>query len=261
MARKNLFALPLVGKILRQIDTDIAQMGIQQALLKVADKTNTRLKTHFVDSKTPAILTDKPVVLIFNHPYEIETMVISATLPKRYDAALIMTAHFLDVLPNLNPYILPVYVDHHATREKAGKVSGKIVKLFKLRPAIDLKFAREYNRKTINKAVTFVKNGGLVKICPEGFRGKNGAWFSGVGHLVKGVGTNSQTSIVFAYVKNTLNWDWFRIVPFVGKIMPPLEVYYSTAQKITKQLTNNSPSEIKELLHNQYQQFALSVNN
>jgi len=253
-------SIPAVGGLIRQLDRDIQKFGFIRALREILARFHVDWKVHYENQETEIAFKSHGCVVIFNHPYEIETYLIMASLPKiRNDLKIIATANLLGFSKQIDAYIFPVCVDHHASREKAGKLSGKIAKLLNCRPQIDPIQAHLKNLNTLKRAANFVSHGGIVTICPEGFRGIGGKWFSGIGHLLTQIQIQKPTYLIFAYIKGTSIFDWFRLLPVINRLFPRLTIIFSKPIKISSLLNKNpNPKHLKETLEQTYKKWSKS---
>ena len=245
--------IPIFGKIVKDFDEDIKKYGLQQATKNLVKRHHGKLRIGQLSKNTAYVLQNKPVIVVGNHPFEIETYAIFASLPKRDDIYLIMSANFVGFLPHLDKHLIPVFVNHHAVREKASKFSGRVANFIGRTMKFPEKQARLKNKESIEHAANKINKGGLVILFPEGFRGKGGKWFSGIGHLIKKVGHNNDAYVVKAYVHGTSDLDYLRLIPIINRFLPIVSVYYSEPQKITDILKKDSEAKIiKDKLETEY---------
>jgi len=223
---KSVKNIPFLGKFISHLEKNVEKYGLVKTSRLLITSSNTRFKI-ISPNETSKVLTNHPCVVSFNHPYEVETFAVLAALPNRLDIRGIATANLLSLAPKLKNHIFPVWIDHHAKKEKAGKISGKIAKFFNIRPELNPQTAHLNNIKSIKDAASFVNHDGIVTIAPAGFRGFNGSWFSGIGHLISQI-SNRDAYYIACYVKNTSDiWDWFRLLSPLGKLLPEIQVYFS----------------------------------
>lgn len=221
---------------------------------------NTRLDIHPYRKKTHDVLQKDGAIVIFNHPYELETIVTVAALPKRNDIHIIITKHSLDVCERLNKHLLPIDIDHHAEKEKARKLGGMLVNWLHLRPKTIESEARLFNRNTIAKAARIVKGGGIVAMCPQGPRSDQKPWFDGIGHLLHQVGVQKNCSIIFAFITGTSNLDYFRLIPRLGSILPNITLTFSQPMTIKRVLNHDkSPKQIRAYLEKTYKHWVKTI--
>lgn len=173
---------------------------------------------------------------------------------------MITSKNLLGICPNLDRYLLPVDIEHHARREKAHKLSGVIANWLQLRPAANESEARIYNKKTIAYAIRLVKKGGIVALCPEGIRSIRNKWFPGIGHLTHGVGPQPKKYVVFAHARGTSGLDYFRLIPFMGYILPKITITFSKPLPLNAIFSNaKEPKTIKNYLEQKYNTWAKTI--
>jgi len=87
---------PFVRSFIRYLDQDTPEVGIQKAFLRAAKRSQTKLVVNKVSKKTQEIFKNKPVVIVANHPNEMEPLALMAALPPRKDTYMIISACFMD---------------------------------------------------------------------------------------------------------------------------------------------------------------------
>lgn len=253
--------IPILRQFIDQYINDINTSGPVFASQQLIKRYHGKINVH-IPAETAKILKSSGCIIAFNHPCEIETYVIQACLPSRDDIKMIATANILAVAPPLKTYIIPVWIDHTAKREKRAKFSGKIAKLFSLRPDLNPIEAHQNNIRSISEAANQIKHGGMVLIAPEGFRGKGGRWFTGIGHLIAEIGRKTEADYISCYISGTSDFDWFRFIPLINRLYPPVQIYFSEPRKLTDILAfYHEPKLITLELEKSYQSWTNSLNN
>lgn len=246
----NLHKLPIVGKFINTLNYDINKYGWQNAARRIIKYTNTRLEIIGLNPKLHEILAKKGVVIVANHPFEAETITLIASLPSRKDAFLIVNTMFTGLGNSIDKHLIPVYIRHHKNHKAKKRLLKKIMDTFHPQAEYSPDVEHKKNIININKASQIVRKGGLVIIYP-GRRSTDGKWFDGVGYLIKGVGKVKNTYIVQVYSEGTSNWDYLRLHPFMGKILPKVKIYFSQAFPLDKFISVDA-KEIKNKLENNY---------
>jgi 1-acyl-sn-glycerol-3-phosphate acyltransferase len=246
-----LLKLPLISRFIGNVERNINKFGFQEGMRKVIEKSGSKLAVRGLTLEVERILKEKAVVVVSNHPNEAETLALIAALPKREDARLIVNFRFAHFCPSLEKYFIPVYVDHHIGGKHKRNIFGRLMK--KANPVASLSPDEEHRRniKSIRKASQVVINGGLIIIFPER-RSKDGLWFSGVGHLLKGAKAKRKIYIVNAFNEGTSDWDYFRIIPGMGRFLPSVTLTFGKP-KIVNHLLTKDPKEITKILEKQYE--------
>lgn len=255
---RSLQSLPLLGPFIRKFDADISRYGVIIACRRLLKDQNTGFEISCPES-TSRILSSGGCLIAFNHPYEVETIAVLAALPDRKDVYLIASDNIRSVM-SVSKHIIPVWIDHHAISEKKGKLSGKIARLLSLRTGPDRITAHRQNILSLKQASKIVRNGSVVLLAPEGFRGKDGRWFGGIGHLIAGIGTDIPAHYVSCHVRNTSNLDWFRLIPPFGYILPKISVIFSDPVPIAKLLVRQSdPKKLMLDLEKSYRRWSAGL--
>lgn len=245
----------MLNTIVKTIEKDINDFGFVGATQQAVKRSGTKLKiTRPVETRK--ILQNKPVVIAANHPFEVEPIVLISSLPKRNDIYLIINAAFTGLIKKLDENLIPVYINHHRGKSNNLKRwSGVTIDKYHPMPLLRPEEAQRRNRESIKYAANLVKKGGIVIIFPDR-RSLSGVWFSGIGHLLNTIGKAKETHYVKAFVGGTSNWDYLRIIPNLGKVLPKVHVHFSEAQEIKKVLSyDKDPKKITAQLEHEYNQW------
>ena len=224
----SIHKIPYINTLINRIDRDIQLLGFIPAMQQLIKRTYVKVQIHALDNKN--------------------------------DLKIIATSNLLGISKAFDRYLLPVYVDHNARKEKASKLSGRFVKLFNLRSYIRPEEAHGKNIQTLKNASHFIQKEGLVLMCPEGFRGKGGRWFSGIGHLITEVGSKNNVYYISCYINHTSNLDWLRLIPYIGRILPVITVTFSNPQPLRDIIdTYRDPKNIVLGLEHEYNLWTSSL--
>ncbi|OIO13036.1 hypothetical protein COV53_00670 [Candidatus Gottesmanbacteria bacterium CG11_big_fil_rev_8_21_14_0_20_37_11] len=246
----NIHKLPIIGKFIKTLDRDIKKYGWQDAARRIIKYTNTSLEIIGKYPKLDIILAEKGVIIVANHPFEAETIALIASLPTRKDTYLMVNAMFTGLGNSIDKHLIPVYIRHHKNPKIKKRLLKKIMDTFHPQKEYSPDIEHKKNIININKASQIVRKGGLVIIYP-GRRSTDGKWFDGVGYFIKGVGKSKNTYIVQVYSEGTSNWDYLRLHPLLGKILPKVKIYFSRELPINKFISENA-KEIKNKLEDNY---------
>ena len=93
--------------IIQAINKDIETYGFVGANRKTVERSGTTLTT-IASLKTKRIIKKKAVVIVANHPFEVETIAIISSLPLREDIFLIINAMFVGLVKKLDKNLIPV---------------------------------------------------------------------------------------------------------------------------------------------------------
>jgi len=216
----------LTGWILKKIDREIARFGFPKAIRRLLARIDSKL---IIKNRKPikSLLEKGRVIMISNHPAEADVLVLLASLFKRKDAYLIAIHSILNILPSLDKNIIPVYIGHRMDKKKDfGTLKTKILRRIHYSEKFDEEAAHKKNISSIKTAAKKINQGGLVIIFPM-VGEENNRFMPGVGYMIKDLKKIKKTKVVMAMIEGTSNWDYLRIIPLVGKLMPRPRVTFS----------------------------------
>lgn len=251
---------------IQTFDQMIGKYGLQGTADYLVKKTSGRLQTFGLTKDVQKILASKPVIVICNHPHDIETFALAATLPRRNDVFLVASKNLQAIGVNLARHIIPVYTQRQERgKGKHYKFSVKIGRHFNFGRKVSDTEAHQFNINSISQAAQKINRGGLVAIFPEGPRGKEGRWLDGVGYLLLQLIATKKVYVVTVYVQGTADRDIFRLVPGLGRFFPEIQVFYSQPRLVkdivgtTKTLGLNNKDQYKQtakrLVHQEEQKY------
>jgi len=248
--QKSIVNFSPVKKFIGKYNTQIKKFGPQKTMLKFLKSRGNKFIIEKQSPKTDKVLKREPVVIIANHPFEIEPAVLMASLPSRKDSYLIIDAVYTNVFTQLDSCLIPVYIQNKVIAERGKGIKEAI--WHKLHPLP--KFTREEEHKkninSIRKASRKVTQGGSVAIFPSGPKNTS-VWHPGVGYLVKGISAGNSFFLVKAMIKGTSYLEFLRFLPKIGNLFPSFKVVFSAPKKINY-LLDFSPREITYRLKKEY---------
>lgn len=254
---KYRFPLPLVHSFIENINQDGKSFGIQVAMRNAISKSGSKLVVTGLTPKLNYVLKYKSVVIVANHPYGMDPIPLIGALPERSDLFLIINFRFLQLLPNLKKNLIPVFVNHQPATSRLQKPIDKVLNFFYPPQQYPGEKAHDKNIKAIKVAARKVKKGGLVILFVE----RNGSsWRSGVGHLLKEIGNTKDAFVVNTLIEGTSHFDYARLIPGIGKILPQLSVTFSSPYKISE-LLHNDPKVITSTLETKYHNWTKKMRN
>jgi 1-acyl-sn-glycerol-3-phosphate acyltransferase len=160
--------IPFISGIFHRLNEDIRIKGVQKAFKDVLDNQNIPLLVNCLDHKLIKILKSHRVILVANHPNEIEPFVLLASLPSRSSVFVLVNILFLNWLSELNKHLIPVHVRHRLGKSERFRLRAR---LFWLLPLANRNISYEKghaeNILSINKASQKLDTGGMVIIFPE----------------------------------------------------------------------------------------------
>ncbi len=240
-----------IGTYIKRIEKNILELGFQKGLRREIERSGSKFSV-FRRDEIKEVLEKAPVVIAFNHLYEVETIACLAALPDRDDIFLVATHFLKGLLPVIDKHLISVYV-----RQRYGigrKFSGFILRNFFIKEKISTKEQHERNIRSINEAAEKVKQGGLVMITPNPHNKK---WQSGIGWLISNTGPMEQAYYIKMYVAGSSFLDYLRLIPGFGRILPMIKVYFSQPVRLNeiwqsdgKKLTFELEKEYNEWVRN-----------
>ncbi len=213
-------------QILRPINRDLKHHYLSSTLRAIVEKVS-RNFTINLSSKTQEALKNDPVLLICNHPAQADVLLLLAALPPRPKTYLVVMHGLWSILPAINKYLIPVYINHRVEDYRHPDWKLKLFKKFHYIPEYSKEVAHQKNIKSISLATTKIDEGSLVGIFPTGGSENGRDFLPGVGYIVKNLKYPQKTKIIMAHVSGTSSWDFIRILPFIGKIMPKFKIEFS----------------------------------
>jgi 1-acyl-sn-glycerol-3-phosphate acyltransferase len=223
---KTLYNAFGIKKILRPINHDLKHHNLSSTLRAIVEKVS-RSFTINISSETKQSLKKDSVLLICNHPAQADVLLLMAAIPPRKKTYLIAMHGLWSILPAFNKYLIPVYINHRVEDHQRPDWKLKIFKKFHFVPQYSKEVAHQKNIKSIALATTKIDEGSLVGIFPAGGSENGRDFLPGVGYIVKNLKYPEKTKIIMAHVSGTSSWDFIRIFPFVGKIMPKFKIEFS----------------------------------
>jgi hypothetical protein len=216
-----------VKNILSSIDSDIGRYGLNGTMRRIINKCGIRLEIVNRTRDLEEILKNKPVIVVANHPAEADVLAILAALPKRDDLRLIMNACFVNICKKMDRHIIPV----HILSKLASKGEMGNVKILNKISSFPMYTAKEEHQKNIENLLTasrMVYKGGMLIIFPAA-GSDDEKWLNGIGYIIKNSDKKSGVYIVKAFIEGTSKWDYLRIVPLVGRLLPKFKVTFDEA--------------------------------
>lgn len=245
--------LPIIRGVIRKVDATVKEKGLVGAMKHFAARSHSKIGVVGFEVELENVLQTKSVVLVANHPFEGEPAALISSLPDRRDISLIINSDFMHISKELDKYFIPVFVGHHKHAQGRDLLGVFFNTLMPQKRDSDEE-ARVKNRESMTKASQKLKHGGMVIIFP-GKRGINGKWFSGVGHLLKSVG--SEVYVVKAYIEGTSNKDRLRVFGKSGRFLPQLTVYYAKPNKFESGAKEGK--EIAQMLEAEYNEWVKTL--
>ncbi|HVZ67369.1 MAG TPA: 1-acyl-sn-glycerol-3-phosphate acyltransferase [Patescibacteria group bacterium] len=256
----QLTRFPIIKPFVKNLDKDTEKFGLQQAMMNTAVRSGTKLIIEGLNKDTEKVLKNERVVLVANHPHEVDILALFASLPSRPDTSLIISHSFMNLARNIDKHLIPVYVDHHVNDRVSKKIMRKFLKTFHPTPRYSPEVEHERNIESIKEASARVKNGGLITIFPNPGSDITKKWYRGVGHLLKGAKTDDKIYVVKSYIEGTSMMDYLRLIPHAAKLLTPIRITFSEPIEVSS-ILKKDPKEITSILEHDYKDWINSLKN
>lgn len=249
--QSQLTRFPIIKPFVKAINQDVGEFGLQGAMSNAVTRSGTNLIVKGLNTKVRDVLKHEAVVVVSNHPHEVDIVALFAALPKREDISLIISSRFMNLAPKTHKYLIPVYIEHHTDKNQSDQLIEAFFKKF--HPVKTYSPAEEHkkNIESIKTASEKVSKGGLVVIFPNPSKITGSKWYSGVGHLLKGTQGKKPIYIVKAYIEGTSNMDYLRLLPYAAKVLTPIRVTFDQPMEVSG-LLKQDPKEITAHLEKKY---------
>ncbi len=253
----RLTQFPIIKPLISAIDKDIKRFGFPKAMLNTASRLGTPPVIAGITPQISQILKKEAVVLVANHIHEVDIIALIAALPQRENISLIISSAFMNLVPNADKYLIPVYIDHHKDRNQI-QLKEKLFKMFHPVPTFNPDDEHKKNILSVKNASGKLKKGGLVIIFPNPRKTSGNNWYSGIGHLLRGASGKTPVYFVKAYIEGTSNLDYIRLLPYGAKILTQIKVTFSEEKEISRILDNNAKT-ITQALENSYNKWVRNL--
>lgn len=240
----------------RYLDKMISQKGLSTAMKEIINGCNTQVVVKS-NKEINKILKKFSGILVANHSAEADVLAILSAIKNRKDVFLIINSVFKKLLPTLDKHLIPVYIYNRACKNLGGKIKLKILSLFNKIEVYSKEEEHQKNLESMALAVEKINKGGLVIIFPDGGDKKH-CWFNGVGYLIHGVKKKEKSFVMRAYIQGTSNWDYLRLLPFIGKFLPKFRISFATPLRMDK-VEKGDPKITTGQLENRYWKWISSI--
>ncbi len=238
---------PVIKPFVRTINRDVKKFGLQQAMMNTVTRSKSKLIVKGRTDKVNHVLKDESVVVVANHPHEVDIIALFAALPPRESSSLIISSRFMNLAPNADKYLIPVYVEHHVDIQKGEKLREKFLKKFHPVPTYSPAQEHKKNIESINNAARKVSEGGSVVIFPNPSKDENKKWYSGVGYLLHGIKTKKKVYVVRAYIEGTSNFDYLRFIPHAAKLLTPIKVTFAPPLEVSELIKQEPKTVVRKI--------------
>jgi 1-acyl-sn-glycerol-3-phosphate acyltransferase len=238
----------MIKWLVNSLNKNISEMGVVLTMRKIMNKCNTKVVVKS-SKEIDQVLKKMSGIVVANHPAEADVLAILAAVKNRKDIYIIINSGFKKIIPELDKHLIPVFIYNKAVESFEGKLKMKILGIFSKVAKYSPEEEHKKNIISVNEAIEKINEGGLVIIFPDG-GDKRHDWFNGIGHLIYGV-KNKKSFVIRAYIEGTSNWDYLRLIPFIGRFLPKFKISFAKPIKINE-IKENNPREITANLERSY---------
>jgi 1-acyl-sn-glycerol-3-phosphate acyltransferase len=244
----TLYNLPIISGILTRTNTRAESLGIVALMKSIVGRGRNRMEI-LIPKSSEKVLKNEPVLVVSNHPAASDVPMLLSTLTERSDTYLIASHHFLKILPEVDKNIIPVYISHR--HWKNNDVKLKMFCKIHAAKIFNQEEAHKKNIASINLATQKIDEGGVVVIYPAAQELGN-EFRNGTGYLLKNLKNPKKAKVVMAHIEGTSSWDYWRLIPFLGKIMPKIRIRFSEAIEVNKVIGKSGKITTKNLEEKYY---------
>ncbi|MBT3302339.1 MAG: hypothetical protein HOF35_16270 [Bacteroidetes bacterium] len=232
-------------RILRRINKNIEEIGFAKAFARVIDSVSKKMdvQRHPDAIKT---LSEDPVLLITNHPAELDAMVLLSSLPTRKDVFMLINNSFISVLPAFDPHCIPVYVNYRTQGDERETMRAKVLKRIHYSPLLTLEESKVKNREAIGVSAKAIDDGGVILLAP-GFGNNDTEFKIGLGYMLNAVSIPEKAKIIMTHISGTSKLDYFRAIPLLKKVLPRFRIIYSGPAELKKFVSGDPKVDTKSL--------------
>jgi 1-acyl-sn-glycerol-3-phosphate acyltransferase len=245
-----IFFSNFVHRVADNLDKEIEEFGLQQTMLNILQRTETKFIVHGRNKKNVKILQTRPVIMVGSHIAESDPIPLFAALPQRDDLYAIGDSSLTNFCPQIDRHIIPVYI-HHDYQTKFIYLKSYLLRRFNSDKKLKYAEAHQKNIESIRKASKMLKKGHSIVILPGNNDGK---WAVGVGHLIKQAKNKNTIYLLRVLIEGTSSLDYLRLIPGIRKILPPIKITLSKP-KVINYLQRYQPKEIAIIVRDEYFQW------
>jgi hypothetical protein len=239
----KLHKLPIVGGALKKADLLAKDKGMIEVMRMIVASSGGKLVVKNKTTQLDKVLKNNKVLVICNHPAQADVPILLSNLVPRDDAYIVASHHYLNLLPNVDKQVIPVYITH---RENSNGWKFRLLNRLNPVKIHSQNEAHQKNIESINRATQKINDGGLVVIFPA-TKEKYDHFMAGVGHIIKNLKIPTDVEIVMAYVEGTSAKDYFRLIPYLNKVMPALRLTFSETYPASEVWDNDARISSKNL--------------
>jgi hypothetical protein len=232
-------------RILRRINRNIELHGFPYAFARVIRSVSREM---IVNRHPEAFttLSEEPVLLITNHPAEMDAIVLLGSLPNRKDIFMLINNSFISVLPAFDPHCIPVYVKYRSQGEERETLRAKVLKKIHYSPLLSLEESKIKNKESINESAKRINEGGVILLAP-GFGNNDKEFKIGLGYMLNALDGKNNPKIIMTHISGTSKVDYLRAFPIIRRFLPRFRIEYSGPAEATQFISGDPKADTKHL--------------
>jgi len=246
----------MIKALINSLNKNISEIGVVMAMKKFMKRCNTKIVVKS-NEKIDKVLEKFSGVIVANHPAEADVLAILSAIKNRKDVFLIINSQLMELIPELDNHLIPVYISNKITENWMGRIKLWFLAKAKKLDNYSKEEEHQKNIASISMAIEKINKGGLVIIFPSGGDEKHG-WLNGIGHLIHGIENKEKSFVIRAHIEGTSNWDYLRLLPLVGKFLPKFKISFANPLRIDK-IKMDCPKKTTTELENNYWNWIFSV--
>ena len=249
--KKSSNLIPIFSQLFAPYDQLIGEKSLQAGMQALRDTLFGQPTIRGLSLGVRKALKSKPGVIVCNHPFDTEVILLLSSLPDRKDVAMIGADSQVRMGKEFAKYIFKVYPFHQEREGKDLKFSSRVARYtYRKDSGLTDEEMRQKNKQAISQAASFVDRGGLVIMFPQGTSSKN-IWRPGIGHLLSQIATKN-VNLYMVYIKGTTNLDFFRFLPGLNSLLPRPTVTFRKPILLKKEKMPKEAKEIASFFQEEY---------
>ncbi len=258
MAQQPLLTrLPIIAEFIRNLKREVTTKGWPVGISHLLKEYGINLNITPPSAATTQTLAQKPVLVVANHPYELEVLVLIGSLPNRNNVKLIINANYLNLIDYGHDQMIPVYIGHKNHNQYAQSFIKRALNLLAPKNNLSAEDEHSKNIESIAQAAKFLSGGQLVILFPDR-HSPDGHWFNGIGHLIHQTKPEINPQIVFSFIEGTSSKDFRRFIKPINRFFPPINVTFSEPISLAPYI-DLEPKDIRVQLEAQYREWVSSI--
>ena len=204
-------------------DRSVELVGFQETFRRLIAWSGTELEVSGSYKRLMADLKHQSVLVVSNHPSEFDSLAMFASLPEKRNYTVMGNAMWCNLSRHADRYLHPLYIASHVHANGVNFVGRLFNRLLPM-PVFPYEEEKRRNIHSLALASKKLQANGLLWITP-GRRSLSGSWYPGVGRILAKV--SRRVFVVRLYIEGTSDWDYWRIFPLTGKVLPRVRLHFA----------------------------------